>query len=72
MKNINKYTNLAAYNADTNRPTNESTVSSIDENKVLKFEGKNVIVDKAGAEVGDIAVYDKNTLTKRFVKFSTY
>lgn len=72
MKNINKYTNLAAYAADTNRPTNESAVSSIDENKVLKFEGKNVIVDKAGAEVGDIAVYDKNTLTKRFVKFSTF
>lgn len=72
MKNINKYINLAEYTADTSRPTNESTVSSIDENKVLKFEGKNVIVDKAGAEVGDIAVYDKNTLTKRFVKFSTY
>jgi hypothetical protein len=72
MKNINKYVNLAEYTADTSRPTNESTVSSIDENKVLKFEGKNVIVDKAGAEVGDIAVYDKNTLTKRFVKFSTY
>ena len=72
MKNINKYANLAEYTADTNRPTNESTVSSIDENKVLKFDGKNVIVDKTGAEVGDIAVYDKNTLTKRFVKFSTY
>lgn len=72
MKNINKYTNLAAYVADTNRPTNESTISSIDENKVLKFEGKNVVVDKAGAEIGDICVYDKNTLTKRFVKFSTY
>ena len=72
MKNINKYINLAEYTADTSRPTNESTVSSIDENKVLKFEGKNVIVDKAGAEVGDIAVYDKSTLTKRFVKFSTY
>lgn len=72
MKNINKYINLAEYTADTSRPTNESTVSSIDENKVLKFDGKNVIVDKAGTEVGDIAVYDKNTLTKRFVKFSTY
>lgn len=72
MKNINKYTNLAEYTADTSRPTNESTVSSIDENRVLKFDGKNVIVDKTGAEVGDIAVYDKNTLTKRFVKFSTY
>ena len=72
MKNINKYVNLAEYTADTSRPTNESTVSSIDENRVLKFDGKNVIVDKTGAEVGDIAVYDKNTLTKRFVKFSTY
>lgn len=72
MKNINKYTTLAAYTADTNRPTNESTVSSIDENKVLKFEGKNVIVDKPAAEIGDICVYDKNTQTKRFVKFPTF
>lgn len=72
MKNINKYTTLAAYTADTNRPTNESTISSIDENKVLKFEGKNVIVDKPAAEIGDICVYDKNTQTKRFVKFPTF
>lgn len=72
MKNINKYTDLAAYTADANRPTNESTVSSIEENKVLKFDGKNVIVDKACAEVGDIAVFDKNTSTKRFIKTATY
>lgn len=71
MKNINKYADLAAYTADTNRPTTESTVSAIVENKVIKFNGVNVIVDKAGAEVGDICVFDKNTNTTRYVKFSS-
>lgn len=72
MKNINKYTNLAAYAADTNRPTNESTVSSIDESKVLKFDGKNVLVDKPGAWVGDILVYNTKTMSLQFIKLDTY
>ena len=72
MKNINKYTNLAAYVADTNRPTNESTVSSIDESKVLKFDGKNVLVDKPGAGVGDILVYNTKTMSLQFIKLDTY
>lgn len=72
MKNINKYTNLAAYVADTNRPTNESTVSSIDESKVLKFDGKNVLVDKLGASIGDILVYNTKTASLQFIKLDTY
>lgn len=72
MKNINKYTTLAAYTADTNRPTNESTVSSIDESKVLKFDGKNVLVDKLGASIGDILVYNTKTASLQFIKLDTY
>lgn len=72
MKNINKYADLSAYTADTNRPTTESTVSAIVENKVINFGGVNVIVEKAGAEVGDICVFDKNTLTVRYVKFASF
>ena len=72
MKNINKYATLAAYTADSNRPTTESTVSSIVENKIIKFDGKNIVVDKPASEVGDIAVYDTNTKTRRFIKFSTF
>lgn len=72
MKYINLYPDLAAYTSDANRPTDKSTVSLINESRSFKFEGKNVVVEKSGAEVGDIAIYDTKTLSKRFIKFSTY
>lgn len=72
MKNINKYLDTAAYTADTNRPTTESTVSLILDGTGVKFEGVNVLVDKAGAGIGDILVFDKTTSLKKFIKFGTY
>ena len=72
MKNINLYNDTAAYAADTNRPTDESTVSHILDGTGVKFEGINVLVDKAGSEIGDILVFDKTTSTKKFIKYGTY
>ena len=71
MKNINLYNDTAAYTADTNRPANESTVSHILDGTGTKFEGKNILVDKSGAEIGDILVFDKTTSLKKFIKAST-
>lgn len=72
MKQINNYLTKAAYTADGNRPTNKSTVSNIADGTGVVFEGKNVLVDKAGAGIGDIAVYDTATTSVRFIKFGTY
>lgn len=72
MKNINKYTTLAAYTADTNRPTTDRTVSAIAESGEVKFDGKNVIVDKPGAGIGDILVYNTKTMSLQFIKLDTY
>jgi len=58
MKNINKYDNLAAYEADTNRPTNENTVSLVKDINIIKRKGVNVIVPSIYCEVGDTVVYD--------------
>lgn len=71
MKYLNKYATTAAYTADTNRPANETTVSLITDGTGVKFDGKNVLVEKAGAEVGDILVFDKTTSTKKFIKALT-
>ena len=72
MKNINFYANIAAYNADTNRPTTESTASSVNDGTGVIISGKNILVDKAGAGIGDIVVFDKTTSLKKFIKFGTY
>ncbi len=58
MKNINNYANLAAYDADTNRPTNENTVSLIKDINIIKRKGVNVIVPSIYCEVGDTVIYD--------------
>jgi hypothetical protein len=58
MKNINNYTDLAAYNADTNRPTDENTVSFIKDINIIKRKGVNVIVPSIYCSVGDTVVYD--------------
>ena len=58
MKNINKYDNLAAYEADTNRPTDENTVSLIKDKNIIKRKGVNVIVPSIYCEVGDTVIYD--------------
>lgn len=70
MKYINEYANTAAYTADSNRPTTASTVSNIEDGTGLKFDGKNVLSLSPG--IGDIVVFDKTTLTKKFIKLDTY
>lgn len=72
MKNINRYTNIAAYNADTNRPANESTASSVADGTGIIIAGKNILVGKAGAGVGDIVVFDKSDNTTKAIKYGTY
>ena len=72
MKNINYYANIAAYNADANRPTTESVASSVNDGTGVIIAGKNILVDKAGAGVGDILVFDKTTSLKKFIKYGTY
>lgn len=69
MKNINLYNDLSAYNADTNRPTNEGAVSFIKDNTV-KIEGKNIITDSG--QYGDIAIFDSIKNKVRFLKYGTY
>lgn len=72
MKYVNNYTNKAAYTADSNRPATKSTVSNVADGTGVLFDGKNVLVDKAGAGIGDICVYDTATSSVRFIKFGTY
>ena len=69
MKYINKYADLAAYTADTNRPTEAKTVSKVAQN--LRYEGKNIIVDKKYCAVGDVMVYDKTDNIIKAVKLDT-
>ena len=63
MKNINKYENLAAYDADTNRPANENTVSLIKDINIIKRKGVNVIVPSIYCSVGDTVVYVRTIVT---------
>lgn len=72
MKYINKYDTIAQYNSDANRPTTDRTVSSIVESGEVKFDGKNVLVDKPGAGIGDILVYNTKTASLQFIKLDTY
>jgi len=70
MKNINTYTDLAAYTADTNRATT-NTVSFVKDGTGNLYKGTNVVVDKQFADVGDSWVYDKNDGKYKVVKLDT-
>ena len=72
MKNIKRYTNLAAYNADANRPTTESTASSVADGTGVIIAGKNILVNKDGAGIGDIVVFDKTDSKTKVIKYGTY
>jgi len=72
MKYINNYLTKAAYVADSSRPTNKSTVSNVADGTGVIFSGKNVLVDKPAAGIGDIAVYNTAVSAVRFIKFGTY
>ena len=43
MKYINNYLTKAAYVADSNRPTNKSTASNIDDGTGVVYDGKNIL-----------------------------
>ena len=71
MKNIRNYTNQAAYNADTTRPTNENTVSLVKDINVIIRKGVNVITESRFAGKGDTAVWDTVDLRPKVVKLGT-
>ena len=71
-KYINNYANKAAYTADSKRVTTKSAVSNIADGTGVVYEGKNVLVEKAGAGIGDIAVYNTSVSAVQFIKFGTY
>lgn len=71
MKYINTYNNEAAYLADTNRPTSESTVSHIIDSTENRFDGVNVVLPKEYATVGDTFVFDTADLQHKVVKLGT-
>lgn len=72
MKQINNYLTKAAYMADSNRPLTKSTVSNVADGTGVIFSGKNVLVDKPAAGIGDIAVYNTAVSAVQFIKFGTY
>lgn len=72
MKYVNNYTNLAAYTSDANRPTTLSTISNLEDRNEIRIQGKNILVEKSGAGVGDILVFDKNTSSLKYIKHGTY
>ncbi len=69
MKYLNTYNNEAAYLADTNRPLDAATVSKVAE--ILKYEGRNVVLPKEYATVGDTFVFDITDLQHKVVKLGT-
>ena len=71
MKNINNYTNLAAYNADSNRPANQNTVSLIKDTNSILRKGVNVITEVRYAGIGDTVVYDTVDQRPKVVKLDT-
>lgn len=71
MKNIKNYANLDAYTADTNRPTDQNTVSLIKSINVIIRKGVNVVVDTRFSAVGDTIVYDNVDMKMRVVKLGT-
>lgn len=71
MKNINNYIDLAAYNADSNRPTNQNTVSLVKDINLIFRNEKNIIVDSKYAGIGDTVVYDTVDQRPKVVKLDT-
>ena len=69
MKYINKYADLAAYTADTNRPLDSKTVSKVANE--MRYEDQNTVMAKEFATVGDSFVYDTTDATHKVVKLGT-
>lgn len=71
MKYLNTYENMAAYNADTNRPANKNTVSYIKDTDNIVRNGVNVVVDPRYCSKGDTVVYDTEENRTKVIKFGT-
>ncbi len=71
MSQVNKYTDHAAYSSDTERLPTKSAVSLIESDREIIYDGVNVVVGKAAADIGDCVVYDKTIGAIRFVKGET-
>lgn len=71
MAQINKYTNKAAYTADTDRLATKSAVSFITDDNLSIFDGVNIVVEKQSASEGDLVVFDKSESRVRVVKAAT-
>ena len=71
MTQINKYALREAYAADAERSAEKSAVSFITQNREVRYDGVNILVGGASAEVGDLAVFDKTDNTTKFIKGAT-
>lgn len=68
-KHIFKYADLAAYNAATDRPADDSVASLVGHRG--QYDGVNVITDTSNPEPGDAVYYDKLALRRVLVKRGT-
>ena len=73
MRNIRKYDTLAEYQADASAiaAVSGSVVSAVLDTGI-KYDGKNLIAPLSAAQQADIAVFDKEELIQKVVKFGTY
>lgn len=72
-KSLFQYDNRNDYNVDANsRPTDGSSVSKVSHE--VEYNGVNVVVDclPQNCEVGDMIIYDKETMKHKLLKMDTY
>lgn len=71
MAQVNKYSDRASYAADPHRLSARSAVSYIESDNEVICDGVNVLVGKAWAGPGDLAVYDRTQGVLRFLRSAT-
>lgn len=72
MEYVKFYNTISEYNADTSRPTDKSTSCFVNDGTGVVYFGKNVLVNKSAAKIGDILVFDKSDSLKKFIAYGTY
>lgn len=71
MAQINKYSDNAAYTADTTRLSVKSAVSMLSDSQKIVYDGVNVITQLSFAAQGDVVVYDTVSSTLKILKADT-
>ena len=71
MAQINKYSDNAAYVADTTRLSVKSAVSMLSDSQKIVYDGVNVITQLSSAAQGDVVVYDTVSSTLKILKAGT-